>query len=107
MNLQELQQYVFREYKTNGYLEMFNKHDKVGDIAELGLICTEVSEAIEVIRKKESYPVSEYELKEELADIIIRVFNFANRKGINDLEQQIVNKTHKNTVRPKFHGKDV
>jgi len=54
-DLRELQIEVFREYVKNGYLEEWtsniNSTQKKFSIAELGLVMTEISEAIEEIRK--------------------------------------------------------
>jgi len=99
MEFSEIQKLVYSEYKKNGFEEEFNKHDAIGDIAELGLITTEISEAIETIR----YSNTRKHLCFELADIVIRVLNFANRKGIN-LEFFIQQKNDINQQRNKFHG---
>ena len=78
MNLQELQQFLYREYQANGYPDSFNKYQKMGDIAELGLITTEIAEAIEEIR---IHGVTSFEtLYTECADIIIRTMNFMTTK---------------------------
>jgi len=96
----ELQKLVYEEYVKNGYDSVMKQHGEIGDIAELGLICTEVSEAIETVRKKERG------IQEELADIIIRVMNFATRHNIY-LEPTIVIKHIKNMKRGKYHGNPV
>ena len=64
----------------------------------LALIGTEVSEAIEAHR------VGDMEnLEEELADIVIRVFDFCGLNDI-DIEKAIKNKMTKNLGRPIMHG---
>lgn len=101
MELKDLQEVVYGEYKRNGFEEAFNKKDVTGDIAELGFITTEIGEAIEwacKVDKWENLPL-------ELADIVIRVMNFCNRKGI-DLERAILTKNSINENRGKLHGRD-
>jgi phosphoribosyl-ATP pyrophosphohydrolase len=114
---EDVQQMVFAEYVKNGYLLMWNLDEArqritpntelmqrlhgIADVAELGLINTEVSEAIEAVRHGESDHVAE-----ELADIIIRVMNYASRHGIH-LEDAILHKHLKNMQREKLHGKKV
>jgi len=55
MNLREIQKLVFKEYIKNGYDEFWNKvifpQQKISNIAELGMINTEISEAIEWVFK--------------------------------------------------------
>lgn len=100
--LRNIQNLVYVEYLKNGYQENWNLHKDVGDIAELGLIVSEVSESIEVLRAK----YKRTRLGFELADIIIRVMNFASRKNI-DLEIVILEKNKKNLDRGYLHGKKV
>ncbi|MBO0555744.1 nucleotide pyrophosphohydrolase [Clostridium botulinum] len=76
------------------------KIDKCNAIAtRLMLIVSEVSEALEGIRKDN---IDNF--KEELADIVIRVADLAGGLDIN-LEKQIKNKMDKNKYRPYKHGK--
>jgi NTP pyrophosphatase (non-canonical NTP hydrolase) len=109
MDLKELQKLVFKEYVSNGYYEEWtdkfvdDNNQRKLDIAELGLITTEVSEAIEEIRNKD---IDMKHLAIELADIIIRTLNFASRKG-QDMEQSIQYKHEKNLKRKKLHGRKV
>ena len=67
----------------------------------MGLFVTEVSELMEEIRdaKMEKYG-------EEGADIVIRLLNYFNRKGI-DIEPYILAKHEKNLKRGKLHGRKV
>jgi NTP pyrophosphatase (non-canonical NTP hydrolase) len=63
------------------------------------LITGEVAEAHEALRK------SDFDnFKEELADIVIRVADLAGGLDI-DLEDEILKKMEKNTLRPYKHGK--
>ena len=109
LTISEIMELVFTEYKLNGYIEMWQpqkisiQEQKIRDVAELGLIITEVSESIEEVRKNF---VSDLDLVIELADIIIRTMNFASRKNL-DLEEAIINKHSINLSRTKLHGKGV
>ncbi|MBZ4662791.1 MAG: MazG nucleotide pyrophosphohydrolase domain protein [Caloramator sp.] len=83
------------------YLEgMPARHFNNAIAARLALIHSEVSEALEAIRKgdKENF-------KEELADIVIRVFDLCGGLSI-DLEHEIEKKMEKNKQRPYKHGKE-
>ena len=95
----EIQKLVYAEYQKNGFEMYFNQYGACGDLAELGLIVTEISEAIECIRKHNRYLKLDY----ELADIIIRVMNFANRHNIS-LEGFIIKKNEINKNREPKHG---
>ena len=64
----------------------------------LALIHAEVSEALEADRKGDSEHFAE-----ELADVIIRIFDLCGEKGI-DLEKAILNKMAFNKTRPYKHG---
>jgi len=110
MNVWELQKLVFQEYIKNGYSERwtqeyFKSHpiefELLIDLAEVGLINTEVSELLEDIRTNS---IEKY--GEECADIVIRVMNWCTRKGI-DLGIHILNKHEKNKNREYLHGKAI
>jgi hypothetical protein len=108
MDLNTIQEKVYREYVRNGYKKMWNKSkciktQKIRDIAELGLVTTEVSEAIEEIR---NHNTNIDNLGFECADIIIRTLNFMTRKGLN-ANNYIINKSKKNLLRKKLHNRDV
>lgn len=107
LTIREIQDLVFQEYRKNGYEESWTANNstngirqEVFDIAELGLIITEVSEAIEEIRN------NGLSCNYELADIIIRVLNFSSRKDI-DIEKAILEKNKINLERGLLHGKSV
>lgn len=109
----EIQSIVYEEYTKNGYLEEWtngfmnskNRITKKFDIAELGLIVTEVSEAMEEIRNDEKYNEHD-DIFIECADIIIRTLNFMSRHGVN-AEYYILYKHNKNLERGLLHGKQV
>lgn len=71
----------------------------------LALIHSEVSECLEAIRKpglSEHCPELSSE-GEELADILIRVFDFAAERGIN-IGEAVAAKMSYNASRPHMHG---
>lgn len=106
MEIRKIQTLVFEEYKKNGYLENWNKNGKMGDIAEISLIVTEVAELLEVIRNKETLFQYKFKLSNECADIIIRTLNFMARKGL-DVETAITTKHYENCKRAYLHGKEI
>lgn len=65
----------------------------------LMLIVSEVSEALEALRKD-----NRDNFAEELADVVIRVCDLAGGLEI-DLEKEILNKIERNKDRPYKHGK--
>ena len=70
---------------------------------KLCLIHSEVSEAMEAYRNR--YVGEGYDgVAEELADIVIRVFDLAEHLCIN-MEKEIVHKHETNKLRPIRHGK--
>lgn len=106
--IKKLQKLMFNEYEKNGYLQEWlwvinSTGQKKLDIAELGLITTEISEAIEEIRNKNT---DIEHLGEECADILIRTLNFMSRKGL-DASYYILKKYQKNLGRGKLHGRAV
>lgn len=106
MNLSEIQKLVFEEYKKNGYLDLMNSPPKkfrwLSDLAEVGLFDTETTEAKERIRDGDCGEVLGF----ELADLVIRVLNFASRKSI-DIEKCVIKKHGINCNRGKLHGRKI
>jgi len=94
---------IYSEYVKNGFEEFWNKNEDKGlsDLAEVGLIHTEVAEAQESIRNNDYYNLSL-----ECADIIIRVLNFCTRKGI-PIEKRLWEKSKINKKRQKKHGREL
>lgn len=100
-SIREVQREHFKISTLKGYTDNWNKAGRFGDIVELGLIVTEVSEAMEVMRK---HKINRDKLSEECADIIIRTMNFMSRKGL-DLDIALWLKNVKNMKRGYLHGK--
>lgn len=85
--------------KRQGFWDKADVADVRHQLSTLMLVTTEVAEAAEAVRKGDAENLSE-----ELADICIRVFDFAGALDIN-LEQAILDKMLKNEGRPRMHGK--
>jgi NTP pyrophosphatase (non-canonical NTP hydrolase) len=64
----------------------------------LCLVHSEVSEALEAYRTK-----NDTNFAEELADVVIRIFDMAQGLAI-DIEQEIIKKSFFNKTRPYRHG---
>lgn len=101
MNINEFSDRVFATQERNW------GHIQRSPVEDLALIVTEVAEAIEDIRDgnlEASFdglkPVG---LPSEVADILIRTFNFAQRMGI-DVEAALELKATYNDTRPIAHG---
>ena len=124
MSVEEIQDMLFVTYKKNGHFDMWNLPDtslgkgmqkilerngytisirKIFDLAEVGLIGTEVAELQEEIRNKNT---NKNKIGEECADIIIRVLNYMSRNGIV-AEKSILKKDGYNLRREKLHGRGV
>lgn len=106
--IHELQKTLFNEYQRNGYERMWTdgsstQQQKRNDLGELGLIVTEVAEAMELVRNKKTNPVR---LGMECADIIIRSINFMSRKGL-DASKMLRYCINKNEHRGQLHGRAV
>lgn len=110
MELKKIQEKMFEEYKKNGYLDFWSipksglhindNIQTISDIAELGMINTEVSETIEKVFRR-GY---KQDIGFECADIIIRTLNFMSRLGL-DAEFYIERKNNTNLERGYLHNK--
>jgi NTP pyrophosphatase (non-canonical NTP hydrolase) len=66
---------------------------------KIALMHSEASEMLEALRDGD-----EEQLAEESADLLIRLFDFTARRGI-DIEAAVKMKMEKNVSRPKLHGR--
>lgn len=94
-SLRQLQREAWAIAEDNGFHEGERSRAKV-----LALIHSEVSEALEADREND-----EEEYAEELADIVIRVFDHAESEGV-DLQSEVERKNAKNEGREYRHGKE-
>ena len=85
--------------KRQGFWERYDPQSVDAALVKLALIVSEVGEAIEAVRCG-----NEPNLAEELADIIVRVCEFAEARGI-DIEEAVFTKMQMNEARPYMHGK--
>jgi len=111
MSLSEIQAELYKEYKANGYADMWEAADRacsriglgrIGTLAEIGLITSEAAEAMEHVREPSLNP----EMGEELIDIIIRTLNCMTRLGFN-ANPILEAKNHKNLTRGRLHGRAI
>lgn len=109
-DIKTLTELVFKEYVNNGFFDRWEdvKPYVFGIILETFFIDLEISETVEKIRKFGFYKkhgCSE-QIKEEFADIAIRLFNLCKRLDI-DLEKAILDKHKKNLSRKYLHNNKV
>lgn len=100
---------VERAHKNSVEHGFWDKEKNFGEV--ISLMHTELSEAFEEYRKGKGFNENYYEedgklcgIPSELADVIIRVFDFCGGYDIN-LEKIILEKMDYNEKRPYKHGK--
>ena len=105
MEFKDVQQTVYDEYIKNGYLDEWVhpdfKQQWKNNLAEAGLIHTEVTELQEAIRDFNTEKITL-----ECADIIIRTMNLCSRMGIL-LYEGIITKHHENLRRGRLHERQI
>jgi NTP pyrophosphatase (non-canonical NTP hydrolase) len=104
--LEQLQQQVYAANDVQGFWDEF-QHTKLGTPAKLALMHSEISEALEADRKniESDDKIPEFTgLEAELADLVIRVLDFAGANNLR-LGEAIQAKLLFNLTRPVKHGK--
>jgi len=91
--------------KSKGFYDGVDVTDITWQLSKLALIASEVSEVLEALRKDQG----EYKVVEEIADILIRTFDFyaALKAGdvvYSSLDNVLEAKAKKNKERPRMHG---
>lgn len=97
MDLINIQKMVHKNAVSKGFWEK----DSINLPEKLCLVHSEVSEALEELRKPE---LDYYAFAEELADVIIRTLDIGAWLGYN-MEEVVLEKHQKNLMRPRLHGK--
>lgn len=97
-----------RDVRARGFYDDVNEDDPRHDLSIMSLISSEVSECVEAIRNPEELAGHLDQevftaLEEELADVVIRVFDYAGYRGIK-LGRAIIEKLDYNRTRPYRHG---
>lgn len=100
MTINELAKECYQISVNHGFWRGRDVNDILSSLAEMALIHSEVSEAVEALRNKD-----DENFVEELVDICIRVFDSAEARGI-DLEDAILKKMAINRCRTFMHGKE-
>lgn len=105
MTLNEMAYEIHRENRERGFYDDVNPNDARHVISFLGLIGTEIAETIEAVREPQGskklpgFPLED----EEVADIAIRLLDYAAFRGI-DLDSAIEAKRKFNATREYRHG---
>lgn len=92
----KVQQEVHETAKDKGWWD-----EPRNDGELIALMHSELSEALEDIRKAD--PVGNLHLCEELADVIIRIMDYAQSRELN-VGQAVIIKIERNKQRPHKHG---
>lgn len=105
MTEQAIQHLVNRCYQNSREHGFWDDPAKNDPLIKLALITSEVGEAVEAFRKpgKSDHIIHFKGIEEELADIVIRVFDLAGAFDLR-LAEAITAKMEYNEGRPRMHG---
>lgn len=106
--LDELAIECFEQSKAKGFYDDLDPNDPRHIVSVLALIITEISEAIEAVRRNPDAPcdkpgVDLTALEEEWADAVIRLFDFAGLMGISPARVIMIKHAY-NRTRGLRHG---
>jgi NTP pyrophosphatase (non-canonical NTP hydrolase) len=99
MNLQDYGTAAHKTARDHGFWDGYSELNRDTMLIKMALVTSEIGEAVEALRHDNWSGFTE-----ELADIVIRVFDISEALGI-DLESIIIKKMHYNSTRPHMHGK--
>lgn len=106
MNLNSLREWVGNAMSEKGFHDGRSMCGRDDTLVRLCLIHTEVSEAVQVVKRHGVEPdqhASRAMFEEEVADIFIRLFDLCWCVGV-DIEVAVVAKMAKNMARPHKYG---
>ena len=99
-SLGDLKHICGRTAELKGFHEGYKTGNITDAMAKVALIMTELGELVEAMRENKGHQAE----AEELADVLIRCFDFAYLEGYN-INQAVLKKMATNISRPHMHGK--
>lgn len=98
MSLDDLAEEIHATAREKGFWR--DEHERSFDAQRIALIHSELSECLEELRSGAAW----LSPREELADALIRILDFAAGKGWS-MDKAVQEKMEKNRARPHLHGK--